>query len=114
MSAPRPSEARGHVGPTIKILNCERHQHGPAARYRIDIALGGLRLSGLIVLMQAGEWWTALPTRPKLTNGKAIKRKGGGYVSEPIIEIPNEESKRRFDAAVITALNTYLSTQEAS
>ena len=69
----------------------------------------------MVVLQQGDEWWTALPTRPKLdSKGKAMGRKGGGYVSEPVIEIPNDESKRRFDAAVLSALNTYLSTQEAS
>lgn len=114
MSGSRPTEGGGPVGPRIQIITCEPCYTG-AARYKLSIAIGNLHLSNVVVLRQGNDWWTALPTRPKLdTNGKAMGRNSGGYVSEPIVEIPNPESKRRFDSAVMAALNTYLSAQEAS
>ena len=113
MSAPCPDGARGPGGPKIQILSCEPRYVG-SARYLLTIGFGCFCLSGVVVLRQGDEWWTALPTRHKLSNGKAQPRKGGGYITEPILEIPDERHKRHFDAAVMAALTIHLSTQEAS
>lgn len=111
MPGSHPSRGGGPV-PQVQILRCEPYRLGPAARYRLSIAIGSFRISNLIVLEQAGESWTQLPTSPKLKDGKSMPRKGGGIITEPTIEIPDEDIKRRFDAAVKASLDLYLSNQE--
>ena len=114
MPGSRPTEGGGPVGPKVQIHHCIPLHQG-FERYQVTIGLGSLVLSGVKVLRQLDEWWTVFPRVPKLdANKKAMPRKGGGHITNPVIDIPNPESKRRFDAAVMAALTIHLSNQEAS
>ena len=107
MPGSRPTTGGG-PGPQVRIVDLEQHYQGPV-RYRLTLDIGSLRLHRVLILQQGSEWWTFFPTRPTLdSKGKAMRRNSGGYISHPIVEIPDARSKRRFDAAVMTALREHI------
>lgn len=67
----------------------------------------GFRISRIAVFEKDGNWWTALPTKPRLRDGVATKSDRGGWVSDPIVEIPDKSCKSAFDIAVMAALRRF-------
>lgn len=105
MVGPCPTWGGGTLPPTL-ILSCEIYDRGPI-RYVIDLEYSGIQFYRVALAYQAGQWFTVFPKRPKLTAGKAKPRKGGGYISQPVIEIPDPRLKNVFDRAVLSAFNHY-------
>lgn len=105
MAAPRPDG--GGPRPSVSIISWEPCHVG-ALTGHLTASVGCYVFHRLPVLRQVNERWLAFPNRPKLASGKATRAKTGGYVTEPIIDIPNPDAKARFDALVLAALDSYL------
>lgn len=97
----------------MRVIDYRRHLSGALQGFVTLETESGFTISGIAVFSQAGRRWTALPTRPRLRDGKAQRANSGGFISDPVIEIKDRSRKDAWDHAVLTALDRYLEEMSA-
>lgn len=106
MAGSRPAEGGGPV-PRVKVTSYRRHQSGALQGFATVETPSGFTIHGVAIFDQAGNRWCGLPNKPRLSGGKAVKSNGGGWLTDPVLEIQDKNRKRAFDLAVLAALDRY-------
>lgn len=103
-----PRHGEGPVpSPSITVTNYREHRSGALQGFATTETPSGFTIHGVAIFDQAGSRWCGLPNRPRLSSGKAVKAKGGGWVTDPVLEIRDPRRKEVFGAAVLMAFDRY-------
>jgi len=102
-----PERGGGLAPQTIQILEFRAHQSGALQGFATVETPSGFTIHGIAIFQQGESRWCGLPQKPRLSKGKALPAKAGGFICDPILEIQDKRRKSAFDRAVLTALDVY-------